>query len=105
MAKWYGVIGYGETVQTSPGVWEDKITERTYAGEVVRNTSRWSPSSISTNDNLNINNQISIVADPFAYQNFHSMKYAEFMGTNWKITNIEVQYPRLILTIGGVFNE
>lgn len=105
MAKWYGVIGYGETVQTSPGVWEDKITERTYAGEVVRNTSRWSPSSNSTNDNLNINNQISIVADPFAYQNFHSMKYAEFMGTNWKITNIEVQYPRLILTIGGVFNE
>lgn len=105
MAKWYGVIGYGETVQTSPGVWEDKITERTYAGDVIRNTSRWSTSSNSTNDDLNINNQISIIADPFAYQNFHSMKYAEFMGTNWKITNVEVQYPRLILTIGGVFNE
>lgn len=105
MAKWYGVIGYGETVQTSPGVWKDKITERTYAGDVIRNTSRWSNSSNSTNDDLNINNQISIIADPFAYQNFHSMKYAEFMGTNWKITNVEVQYPRLILTIGGVFNE
>lgn len=104
MAKWYGVIGYGETVQTSPGVWEDQITERNYAGDLVRNTSRWSALSSSTNDDLNINNQISIVMDPFAYQNFHSMKYAEFMDTKWKITNVEVQYPRLILTIGGVYN-
>lgn len=105
MAKWYGVIGYGETVQTAPGVWDDIITERTYAGDVIRNVGRWNTTSDSTNDNLNINNQISIVADPFAYQNFHSMKYAEFMGAKWKITNVEVQHPRLILTIGGVFNE
>jgi hypothetical protein len=53
---------------------------------------------------LAINNQISIVADPFANQNFHSMKYVEFMGTRWKITNVDVQYPRLILTMGGVYN-
>lgn len=105
MAKWYGVIGYGETVQTSPGVWEDKITERAYSGDFIRNTNRWSASSTSTNDDLNINNQISIVVDPFADKNFHSMKYVTFMGTKWKITNVEVQYPRLILTMGGVYNE
>lgn len=105
MAKWYGIIGYCENKQTSPGVWKPTITERNYAGDVIRNTSRWSTSSESTNDDLNISNQISIIADPFAYQNFHSMKYIEFMDAKWKITNVEVKYPRLILTIGGVYNE
>lgn len=104
MAKWRGKIGYAESIEQSPGVWKDVITERTYSGDVTRNTSRWSVNSDSTNDDLNINNQISIVADPFAYQNFHSMKYLEFMGVKWKITNVEVLRPRLVLTIGGVYN-
>lgn len=104
MAKFYGVVGYSETSETSPGVWDSVITERTYSGDVIRNTSRWTTSSDSTNDDLNISNQISIIADPYANQNFHSMKYIEFMGTKWKITSVDVQYPRLILTIGGVYN-
>jgi hypothetical protein len=104
MAKFYGVVGYSETAETSPGVWDSIITERTYSGDVIRNTSRWTTSSDSTNDDLNISNQISIIADPYANQNFHSMKYIEFMGTKWKITSVDVQYPRLILAIGGVYN-
>lgn len=104
MAKWFGIIGYAESKQTSQGVWRDEITERKYTGDVIRNSSRWSASSDSTNDDLSINNQFSILADPFAYQNFHSMKYIEFMGAKWKITSVEVQRPRLILTIGGVYN-
>ena len=102
--KWHGVIGYATSVQYSPGKWKDQIAEHYYSGDLIRSSSRWSPSSDSTIDNLNINNQISIVANPFAYQNFHSMKYIEFMGTKWKITNVEVQPPRLILTVGGVYN-
>ena len=106
MAKFYGSIGYADSVQTSPGVWEDAITERKYSGDVIRNFSSWSATSDSTNDNLNINNQFSILADPYAYQNFHSMKYVEFMGTKWKITNVDAsQRPRLILSVGGVYNE
>lgn len=104
MAKFYGPVGYAEPVETTPGIWEDQITERNYSGDVVRNTSRWSTSSDSTNDDLNISNQISIVADPFAYQKFHLMKYVEYMGTKWKITSVEVKYPRLILSIGGIYN-
>ncbi len=104
MAKFYGPVGYAETVETSPGVWTEQITVRNYSGELVRNTSRWSTSSDSTNDDLNINNQVSIVADPFAYQKFHQMKYIEYLGVKWKITSVEVQRPRLILTIGGVYN-
>lgn len=104
MAKFYGVIGYAESVETSPGIWTDQITERTYSGDLGRNSSRWATSSDSVNDNLTINNQISIIADPFAYQNFHSMKYVEYMGTKWKITSVDPQYPRLILSVGGVYN-
>lgn len=104
MAKWYGIIGYSDTENSVPGVWTDKITERKYCGDVIRNTNRWSTSSESVNDDLNIDNQFSILADPFARDNCHNMKYIEFMGAKWKITNVEVQYPRLILTIGGLYN-
>jgi hypothetical protein len=104
MAKFHGPIGYGKPVEIRPGFWKDQITERMYSGDITRNTSKWTTSSDSTNDDLNINNQISIISDPFACQNFQSMKYIEFMGTKWKITSVEVQYPRLILTIGGVYN-
>lgn len=104
MAKFYGVIGYAESVETKPGVWEEQITERMYFGELVRNTRKLQTSSGQLNDNVNITNEISIVSDPFAIQNFHTMRYVEYMDTKWKITNVEVQYPRLILTLGGVYN-
>ena len=104
MAKWFGVIGYATVVETSPGVYSDELVERNYTGDVIRNTSRWMTSPESTNDDLDINNQFSILADPFAYQNFHSMKYIEYMGIKWKITTVEVQYPRLLLSVGGKYN-
>ena len=103
MAKWFGKIGYAETVESKPGVWKEQITEREYFGDLLRNSRRLQSSS-SLNDNVTISNEISILADQFAYQNFHSIRYAEFMGTKWKISNIEVQYPRLILTLGDVYN-
>lgn len=103
MAKFYGAIGYAKTVEMTPGVWEEQITERFYYGELVRNTRRLQTSD-SLNDNIDIANEISIVADPFANQNFHSMRYVEWMGARWKISSVEVQYPRLILAVGGVYN-
>lgn len=102
--KFYGVIGYAATGEIRPGVWGETITERNYYGDLVRNTRQFQ-SSETLNDNLNISNEISIVADPYARENFHSMRYVEFMGAKWKISNVEVQYPRLILTVGGVYNE
>lgn len=103
MAKYYGVIGYAETVETAPGVWKEKIIERAYYGDLIRNTRRLEGNN-QVNDNVNIGNEISILADPYANENFHAMRYIEFMGTKWKITNVEVRYPRLILTAGGLYN-
>lgn len=102
--KWYGKIGFGVSEETDPGIWEERITERNYYGDLIRNA-RGLQSSDKVNDDITINNQISIVADPYAIQNFYAMKYAEFMGAKWKISNIEVKYPRLIITLGGVYNE
>lgn len=103
MAKWYGVIGYAETVETKPGIWGEQITKRNYYGDLFRNSRRLQ-STDKVNDDINISNQLSIVADPYAINNFYSMRYAEFSGAKWKITDVEVQYPRLILTLGGVWN-
>jgi hypothetical protein len=104
MAKFYGPIGYADTTETAPGVWEEQIVEYFYYGDFIRNT-RQLQSGEALNDNINVANEISIVADPFARENFHKMRYVKFMGAAWKISNVEVGYPRLILTIGGLYNE
>lgn len=103
MAKWYGKIGYADNVEVEPGVWEDSIVEHSYYGDINRNT-RSLQNSGGINDNINLSNEISIVADPYASENFYKMRYVEFADTKWKITNVEVKYPRLILSIGGVWN-
>lgn len=103
MAKFYGKVGYIKSVEVRPGVWDNKVTERSYYGDVTRNTSRFQ-STGEVNDDVNINNNISIIADPYANENFHYMRYVEFMGAKCKITNVEIKYPRIILTIGGVYN-
>lgn len=101
--KWFGTVGYANAVETKPGVWKDEIVEREYFGDMTRNTRRLQ-SAEQLNDNIDISNEISIVSDPYANKNFHSMRYATYMGTKWKITSVEVQYPRLILSLGGVWN-
>lgn len=103
MAKFYGIIGYAKRVETEPGVWEEVITEREYYGDLLRNTHKIQGSS-GVNDNIDLAQDISIVADPYATENFRSMRYVEHMGTKWKITLVKPQYPRLILTTGGVYN-
>lgn len=103
MAKYYGQLGYAETQETRPGIFKEVITERSYAGDVLRNA-RKLESGEAINDNVVVNNSLSIVADPYAYQHFFAIRYVRWMGTLWKVTNVEVQSPRLILTIGGVYN-
>lgn len=103
MAKFYGPIGYAESVETKPGVWQELITERNYYGDVIRNARRIQ-SGDKVIDDIEISNQISIVADPYAINHFHWMRYVGFKGAKWKVSNVDVQYPRLILTLGGLWN-
>lgn len=103
MAKWYGKVGYAVTENTEPGIWEPKITEREYYGDVI--SDRWKrQNSGENNDNINLSKTISILSDPFAIQNCSNIAYVEYLGTKWKVTDVEPQFPRLLLTVGGVYN-
>ena len=104
MPKYYGTIGFVETRETAPDVWTEEITEREYSGDVIRIQRRWQGSE-HLNDDLTISNKLSILSDPYAYNNFHSIRYATWMGAKWKVTSVEVAYPRLLLDLGGVYNE
>ena len=104
MAKFYGNIGYMTTVETEPGVWEETIVERPYYGDLIRNNSRFQ-SSGGVNDDINVSNTISIIADPYANENFQHMRYVVFMGAKWKVSSADIQYPRILLSLGGVYNE
>lgn len=107
MNKFYGKVGFAIPTETAPGVWDDGFIEiKNYRGDLIRNTTgKWQADSDSTNDNLTIDNDISIVADAFAFLHFHCIKYVEYMGIKWKVTSVEIKRPRLILKLGGVYNE
>lgn len=105
MARFAGMVGYEIIEETSPGVYRPGcIVERLYKGDVLQNRKNTEPGQW-LNDDININNEISIVADAYAYDHFYAMKYVVWMGTKWKVRSVEVERPRLILSIGGVYNE
>lgn len=105
MSRYYGAVGYAETVETAPSVYVEQITERFYYGDVTRNSRRLDSSS-QLNDNIDISNSFSIIADPYAYQNFHKIRYIEWMGTKWKVTSVDAStQPRLSLEVSGIYNE
>lgn len=104
MAKYYGKIGFAETIEQSPGVWVENINEKSYYGDWTRNMKRYQKSE-STNDDIRISNVLSIIADPYANQNFQKIRYVVYMGTKWKVESAELQFPRLTLTLGGLYNE
>lgn len=103
MARFYGVIGYGETVETKPGVWEDVVIEHNYYGDVLRNA-RGLETGDKVNFDISVSNSISIVADAYAQEHFFAMRYVRWAGTLWTVSDVEVKSPRLILRLGGVYN-
>lgn len=105
MARFFGTVGYEIQEEIEDGVFKPKIVTRQYYGDVERVTRTWEASQNGINDDLDIRNDISIVADAFAYQHFHQMKYVEWYGAKWKVKSVEVMRPRLILSIGGVYHD
>lgn len=103
MAKFHGKIGFASQVESAPGVWIDQVVEHEYSGDILRFT-RNTQNSQNVNDDISISNQFSIVADAYARENLYAMRYIEFMGAKWKVSSIEVEYPRLTISVGGVWN-
>ena len=103
MAKFYGNVGFAENTEIRPSVWKSVITDRPYYGDVITNT-RYLRTNGNVNEDIEVSNQISIVADAYAEEHFFNMKYVEWMGARWRVTSVKVQRPRLILSLGGVYN-
>lgn len=104
MAKWIGNIGFFENVEIRPGVWKEVITPYRYLGELIVNRKDIINNS-QINDEIRVSNQIKIISNPYANNNFHNIKWVEFLGQKWKVTSVSVEQPNLLLTLGGIFNE
>lgn len=101
--KYCGMIGFSNERETVPGVWKDDTIERKYYGDVITDRKRWSTAD-KVNDDITISNVISVVADSYIIEHAHLVKYVRYHGCKWKVTTIEPQYPRLRLTLGGIYN-
>ena len=105
MPKFKGVVGFAENVEKEPGIHVEEITKRRYSCDLLRNNRRLEPSG-NINDNINISNEISILGDAYAFHHFHAMRYIEFEGAKWKVSSVDAtKHPRLVLTLGGLYNE
>ncbi len=103
MAKFHGKIGYAQTTETAPGVHEELIVERVYYGDIIQNR-RLLRNEDQINPLLTLGNSISIVADAYANEHYFAMRYVEWTGVLWTVQDVEVQFPRLLLRLGEVYN-
>lgn len=101
--KWHGKIGFVRTVETSPGIWEEVKTEKPYYGMVEKYGRRWQGSKV--NEDIELTNEISIISDSFARDCLGYMKYVTWMGSKWKIASATIDYPRITISLGGLYNE
>lgn len=102
--RFHGFVGFVDNVETSPDVWTDIPSEREYSGDVLQKNNRYVSTQLSVNDNLVINNRISIIADPYINKHFPSIRYVKWNGAYWKVDSVEDQSPRLILNLGEVYH-
>ena len=103
MARFSGKIGYVEHMETSPSVWTEQVVERQYYGDLTRHSRKWG-SGDGVNDNIAFSQNISIVADPYLYDNAHNMRYVIFRGIKWKIKDFEINRPRVIISMGEEYH-
>lgn len=104
MAKCSGKIGFALTVETSPGVFEERIVEKPYKGNITQLNAHVEDEN-SINSNFRINNNISVVANKYFLENLGHMRYVTYKGLPFKITSFQVIPPRLIFSLGSVYNE
>lgn len=101
--KWFGKIAFADQVDDGTGIWENKIVERDYFGDILQNSKRNQVTEI--NQDITVTNQLSVIADPYLLDSFHKILYVTFMGSKWRVSEVQVGYPRLTLSFGSLYNE
>lgn len=104
--KYSGIIGYVITYEDpeAPSVYRTKFVKRKAKGDVLDLSTRWQKDKDSTNDDIVLSKKISIIMDPFVAKNFSYIRYVTYMGVKWRVESATPQYPRIVLTLGGVYN-
>ena len=102
--KWFGKIAFADQKDAGTGVWKSVITERDYYGDVLRNSKRDENSTVIIS-NITLSNQLSVVADPFILDSFTKIVYVEIFGKKWKVSSVDVNYPRLTINFGELYAE
>lgn len=109
MGKFFGAVGFEQTAEldpiNEPGIYTENIVAKNYYGDAERDTLAVQQSKLSINDDIKLTNRFSIIADPFAQENYQSIRYVEYRGAKWRASNVELAYPRIIITVGGVYND
>lgn len=103
MAKFYGNVAFAIQAETEPGIWEDIIETRPYKGDVLANRRKFDASSETVNDEFSLANRFSLVSDTFLYSHLPAIRYIEYLGSKFKVTSVEIERPRVILSVGGVY--
>lgn len=103
MAKWAGKIGFAETVKGEDDISRTTIVEQSYKGDVLQNNRKWDDSE-RINGDFSISNRISVVAKDYMLTHLQYMRYITWQGAKWRITSVSVMYPRVILSIGDLYN-
>ena len=104
MAKWQGCVGIADCIEDEPGLHIDQIVEHKCQGDII--STHWKRQGTDRiNDDITLSNQVSIVADPYVFYHYSAITYVEYMGTKWKVTDVSVEFPRIILTVGGKYYE
>lgn len=108
MPKTGCTVGFEQTSEldpiNKPGVYTENIVEKRYIAEILKNQDSLRNSTEQVNADISLSNRFSIVADPYAKTNFSTIRYLTFMGTQWRVSNVEVAFPRLIISVGGIYN-
>lgn len=103
MAKFAGLVTYVTQVESRPGIWTDESISRLMRGDMLRKGSV-GQNDDKVNSDISLNHRVSLVGDEYALNNYYDIKHIQLNGREWEVTSVEVQHPRLILTIGGLWN-
>lgn len=103
MARYSGLVGYVTQEETVPGVWSPVENPRTMKGEIIRQSST-NPDHGKINSDISLNHRVSLWGDAYAFDSYYAIKWIQIDGRKWEVTSVEIKRPRIIVTVGGLWN-
>lgn len=103
MSKFTGLVGYVTQGETAPGVWSPVDNPKKMKGDVLRQSSS-SQNDNKVNSDISLNHRVSLLGDSYAFTNYYAIKWIELNGRKWEVASVELQRPRIIVTVGGLWN-